>query len=52
LNATSLGDYFYSQEPPFIIFGTAHLSDLAITAVLAVALPIFAKKSLTVKQQD
>ena len=52
MSVNPLADYLYSQEPPFIIFGTAHLAGLVIAAALAVGLPLFAKRKLTLKQQD
>lgn len=51
MRANSLAEYLYSQEPPFILFGTAHLAGLAVAIVLAVWLPRYSRRNLTEPQQ-
>ncbi len=52
MSSTPLAEYLYSPHPPFILFGTAHLSGLVIAVILAVALPLYAKRRLSGNHQD
>ena len=47
-----LANYLYSNDPPFIIFGLSHIVGLVIAILLAVYLPLYAKRHLTERKQN
>ena len=49
---SSLANYLYSNNPPFIIFGLSHIVGLVIAILLAVYLPFYAKKNLSERKQN
>ncbi len=44
--------HYLTQEQPFILFGPAHVTGLVISLLLAIGLPIYAKKKLNSRQQQ
>jgi len=50
--ASSLAEYLYSKDPPFIAFSLSHILGLVIAILLAIFLPIYAKRNLTERKQQ
>jgi len=47
-----LANYLYTNDPPFIIFGLSHILGLVVAILLAVYLPLYAKRHLAERKQN